>query len=492
MSKKVVVIGGGLGGLSGSLYLAAAGHEVHLYEKNDTLGGKVNQFIQNGFTFDTGPSLLTMPFVIDDLFESCGYDTTDFLQLQAIDTLCRYFWDDGTMLDARTTIHDMQNEIKSLSTSDADRYEDFFNYSKRLYDLTKDVFLYSPIHELKKILNLKNLPLLFHLRHLDAFRTVHQAVSHFFTDPRIVQLFDRYCTYNGSDPYKAPATLNIIPYVEYGLGGFYIKGGMYNLIKAMEKCAEKSGVIIHKNANVNKIYTNNEQVEGIAIGGDFVKADAVLCNNDVVSTFQLLIDGYEKYTEKLETLEPSLSGLVFLWGIKGEHKELEHHNIFFSKNYRQEFNHLFDDLNAPDDPTVYVAVTSKKDPSHALNGYENWFVLVNMPYLNGQDWPFVVDHTREKIFNKLMKKNIDIRNKIELENVFTPQYFSEKYASNRGSIYGISSNNRNMAFKRPPNRSKRIKGLYFAGASTHPGGGVPLTILSGKIAAELILENTNK
>ncbi|MDZ7725542.1 MAG: phytoene desaturase family protein [candidate division KSB1 bacterium] len=486
---KVVVIGGGLGGLAAALRLAASGYSVQLFEKTESLGGKMNRLRANGYTFDTGPSLITMPFVIKDLFRYCRADAADFIEFEPIDPLCRYFFSDGAVLDAFTQPAAMHRSMAPLCERDADQFESFLEYSKQLYDLTADIFLFTPIHEPSETLKLKNLPMLFKLGKLDAFHTVHERVSSFFKDSRIIQLFDRYCTYNGSDPYQAPATLNIIPYVEYGLGGYYIKGGLYKLIEALETLADSLGVDIVKNAPVEQIL-HQKHVQGIKVNGETINADHIICNADVVTAHQTLLDSEIKYTKKLESFEPSTSGLVFFWGVRGQHQELGHHNIFFSKNYQQEFQTLSAG-HAPDDPTIYVAMTSKRNKSHAPDGYENWFVLLNMPFLAGQDWPEQINRMRRVTLQKLAKHGFDIKHQIKFEQMFTPLDFYSRYGSNKGSIYGISSNDRNMAFKRPPNKSRQVKGLYFAGASTHPGGGVPLALLSGKHAADLLIRHSH-
>ena len=488
--KKVIVIGGGLGGLSAALRLAASGYNVQLFEKTESLGGKMNRLQAEGFTFDTGPSLITMPFVIKDLFEYCGANISDYIEFEPVDPICRYFYTDGSILDAFSHTSDMIKSLTKLNQRDASQFECFLEYSRKLYELTADVFLFSPIHELGQTLRLKNMPLLFKIGKLDAFHTVHERVTSFFQDPRIIQLFDRYCTYNGSDPYQAPATLNIIPYVEYGLGGYYIKGGLYTLIKALETLADKLGIEINKNASVEKIL-HQSSVQGIQLHGKPLKADYVVCNADVVTSYQQLLEPDSKCVQRLNALEPSMSGLVFFWGVRGQNKRLAHHNIFFSADYYKEFQTLANG-EAPDDPTIYVAVTSKRNKSHAPDGYENWFVLLNMPYLDGQSWPQIIQRMRKVTLIKLANHGFDIKNKIEFESLFTPREFYSRYVSNRGSIYGISSNDRNMAFKRPANRDRHIKGLYFTGASTHPGGGVPLVLLSGKHAADLLIRNSEK
>jgi phytoene desaturase len=267
---------------------------------------------------------------------------------------------------------------------------------------------------------------------------------------------------------------------------------MYRLVDAMEAIAKRLGVEIIKSTQVEKILWDDKKVKGVLVNGEKIPADYVLCGTDVVVAYNSLIEGLPDRRKKLNKFEPSLSGMVFLWGIKKKHPELKHHNIIFSSDYKQEFKQIFKELQVPDDPTIYISITSKTDPEHAKTNGENWFVLLNMPYLvSGQEdqfWNNEIDRMRDAIFNKFKGIGIDISESIEEEKILTPLDFFRTYASNRGSIYGISSNSKSMAFKRHANRSRDIEGLYFAGGSVHPGGGIPLVMLSGKMAAELINE----
>jgi phytoene desaturase len=491
MTKRVAVIGGGLGGLSGAIYLARWGFQVDLYEQNKRLGGKMGEWQSGGFRFDTGPSLLTMPFVIKDLFESTPLDLNDTLQLVPIDPVCRTFFSDSSSLDTFVDKHKMRKAMNEFSPQNTEQFDKFLNYSKRIYDITNDLFVTHPVHELSTLSKVKTWTSMLRFWQIDPFRTVHQSTNRFFNDKRLVQLFDRYATYNGSNPFKAPATLNIIPYVEFGLGSYYIKDGMMKLVYALEKLANHLGVNIHLNSRVECIEHDNRSVQGIKINNEFIPYHNVLCNADVVDTFRHLIKNFAKQTRQYEKLEPSLSGLVFLWGIDRSFPQLAHHNIFFSDDYELEFRQLFDSKTAPMDPTVYLSITSKTDPNHAPERNENWFVLANMPYLTkDQDWNQLIAQTKITILRKLEGFGLNIHKHIVTEKQISPPDFQALYGSNKGSIYGISSNSPSMAFRRPANRFRGLKGLYFAGGSAHPGGGIPLTLLSGKMAAALLHKYT--
>ncbi len=483
----VIIIGGGVAGLSGAVRLAASGRRVLLLEQNDRVGGKMNEYRSDGYRFDTGPSLMTMPFVLEQLYADAGERLTDHLELAPLEPMCRYFFSDGTVFDADSDPDRMRGAIAKLSPQDAQGFDRFMAYSKRIYDLTAEVFLFTPIHEWKRLLHRRHLRTLWSIGDIDPFRTVHGGVTRYFRDPRLVQLFDRYATYNGSDPFRAPATLNIIPWVEVGLGGFYIRGGMYRLVESLAGLAQRCGAEIRTGTRVERLLIRSGRVHGVRCDGVDLPAQSVLCNADVVTAMNTLVDSSVRTRRRLWALEPSLSGVVFLWNMAGRYANLAHHNIFFTADYRREFDEIFRQGVLPDDPTIYVAITSRTDVRDAPADGENWFVLVNAPYLReGQDWPTGIDRLRKTVLKKLERAGLDVHDTIRAEKIITPEDIYRLYGSNRGSIYGISSNSRSMAFRRPANRSRQFRGLYFAGGSSHPGGGVPLALLSGRMAADLI------
>lgn len=484
--KKIGIIGGGIGGLTGAIYLAKAGYQVTLYEKNKSLGGKMNTLRLGKYRFDTGPTLITMPQIPEEIFNRCDTRLSDHLKLVAIDPLCRYFFSDA-ILDAHADFCAMKHAVRYFNPDEVGGLDRFFKYTQRIYKRAAEIFLNTPIHELSKVMRLKYWPSFFMLYQIDPFRTMHDAVSTYFKDPRLIQLFDRYATYNGSNPFQAPATLNIIPYVEYKQGGYYIQGGLYRLVQVLERLAQDLGVEIRTQSCVQKILHSDGRVTGVQTEKEVYPVEAVLCNMDVVETFSRLIRDFPAVTNKLNAMEPSLSGVVFYWGIQIQSEQLAHHNILFSDDYYREFQQIFQH-EIPDDPTIYISISSKTDPRNAPNGCENWFVFINTPYHNHQKWEPIISVLRKKIFDKLKKIDIHIENHIEVEQTRTPKDFYQLFNSNRGSIYGLSSNNPSSAFRRPANRNRILNGLYFAGGSAHPGGGVPLCMRSGKLAANLMIE----
>jgi phytoene desaturase len=486
--KRIAVIGAGLGGLSAAARLAAKGYEVHLFEKNSDAGGKASQFYEQSFRFDTGPSLLTMPFVLNDLFDECGEKLSDFLSLNKLEIICRYFYNDGTVINAFSDFNKFAEEISEKTIDDDDSLNEFLDYSRRIYELTSDLFLFNSPTSFKTLFNKKALHTLLNINKIDTFRTVHQATSEFFKDKKLIQLFDRYATYNGSNPFEAPATLNIIPYVEFFPGSYLPVGGIYSVTEALKKLAEKKSVRFHFNSYVEKILLENKTATGIKVNGNDLQFDSIISNVDVNITFRNLLDNINTFeSRRYKKLKPSLSGVVFYWGIDDQFPQLETHNIIFSENYRDEFDQLTKMQIIPDEPTIYIYISSKLNKNDAPEGKENWFVMINAPYDNGQNWQQEISKARQNIIHKINKTlKTNIEEKILFEKILTPQTIEEATAAFRGSIYGISSDKRSSAFLRQQNKSRTIKNLFFCGGSAHPGGGIPLVILSGKIVSDLI------
>jgi phytoene desaturase len=486
--KRIAVIGAGLGGLSAAIRLANAGFDVDVFEQNDDAGGKAGSFVLNGFRFDTGPSLLTMPNVLKELFNECGEDLQDYIHLKKLDVICKYFYSDGAIINAFADVNSFGKEIERSTQDNHKNLKNYFNYSKTIYDLTAELFLYKSPQQASTYLSMKALSTLFQIKSIDPFRTVHQANSLYFRDKRIVQLFDRYATYNGSNPYLAPATLNIIPHVEYSMGSYIPQDGIFSISKALKQLAEKKEVNFYFNSKAEKVEVKNNSVKGIVLEGKSYSYDVVLSNTDVLTAYNNLIDvNSKKVIDKLSKHELSTSALVFYWGIKGKHEKLEIHNILFSEDYKKEFDDLFTNKVIHNDPTVYIYISSKYKPSDAPKDCENWFVMINTPPNINQNWDEEVKRFRKIILEKIKNVlSVDIENRIIAEKILTPVDLEKRTGSYKGSIYGISSNDRFAAFLRHPNFSKDISGLYFCGGSVHPGGGIPLVILSGKIASDMI------
>jgi phytoene desaturase len=494
VKKKICVIGAGLGGLSAAIRLANRGFEVDLYEQNSKPGGKAGEIKEMGYRFDTGPSLLTMPQVLEDLFSECNENVDDYLKINRLDLICKYFFPDESIINAYSDVKKFGEEIDQKTSDNSESLNKYLNYCKTIYELAGDLFLTKDPSSISTYLNSKALKTLLNIGKIDPFRTINEANESFFKDQRLVQLFNRYATYNGSNPYLAPATLNIIPHVEYNQGSFIPVGGIYSISKALNKLAEKKGVNIFLNQKVDEIILENNKVKAIKVNDKIIKYDKIISNVDVNYTFKNLIKNFEsRESRRYEKKLPSFSGLVFYWGIKKEFPELETHNILFSKEYKKEFDDLFNNKTIHNDPTVYIYISSKLNKDDAPAGKENWFVMVNAPHIQNQNWESEVKSARKNVVKKINNfLNTDIESLIEFEKIMSPVDIQNRTGSYLGSIYGISSNDKFAAFMRQSNKSKTVKNLYFCGGSAHPGGGIPLVILSGKIVSDIIQKEYQK
>ncbi len=488
MSRRVIVIGAGMGGLSAAIALAARGYRVTLLEKQACPGGKMAEVRAGDFRWDTGPSVITMRHVYEQLFALANRCLEDYVQLVPLQPLTRYFWRDGVVLDAVSDLDVMHDNIRNVfGAREAENYRRFMRYVARLHEVVGPPFLYRRKPTLR---DLFQLPIADVLR-LDALRTMHQAICSYFQTPHLRQLFDRFATYNGSSPYCVPATLNVIAYVEMAQGAWYPRGGVFQLALAFERLARELGVELCYQAPAARIVLQGDRVKGVQVeGGVTLPADAVVCNVDYTFALESLIPERRSRVN----LEPSCSGFVLLIGARGERARLAHHNIFFTDDYPREFADIFERRVAPVDPTLYVCITSKTDPNHAPPSHENWFVLVNAPYLSDAfDWSREADRYMAQVLDRLQAWARQIAPESPLEVVhldrWTPADLQARYGGYRGAIYGFSSNTRLAAFSRPNNRHPRIRRLYFAGGSVHPGGGVPLVTLSGMAAAQCVAED---
>jgi phytoene desaturase len=485
MSKNTIIIGAGLGGLSAAIRLATKGFAVTILEKNETVGGKINFVEAGGYKFDTGASLLTMRRVLEELFIYAGKRVENYLEILALEPICRYFWTDGARFDASQNLPKTEAEIERMETrGEVENFRKFLADAKRKYEVSEKTFLAHSLNDLPSLLRPKYLR---DLLAISSMRTLDAHVGSYFRSPKLRQLFNRFATYNGSSPFQIPATFALIPYVEFGLGAWYVKGGMYEIPKALAKLAGELNVEIKTNCEVEKILVRNKKAVGVRLeNGDELKSDYVIANSDAVETYRNLLDAKNK---RIENLEPSCSGFVLLLGTKKRFPALAHHNIFFSDDYRAEFDAIFKDLRPARNPTVYVCAATRTDETQAPAGCENLFVLINAPYTSARtDWEKEKRDYRDLIVGKLEGFGLDgLENSIEFEQIITPEDFEKKYRANRGSIYGVSSNGIFSAFLRPPNKARGVRNLYFVGGATHPGGGIPLVLISGKLTADLVI-----
>ncbi|WP_026896848.1 1-hydroxycarotenoid 3,4-desaturase CrtD [Daejeonella oryzae] len=481
-----IIIGAGIAGIASSIRLAVKGFSVTVFEANEYAGGKLAQIENSGFRFDAGPSLFTMPQYVDELFKLAGKNPSDYFQYEKLEEICRYFYEDGTRISAWSDKYKFAEEIEKKTSDSSSAVLKQLEKSAEIYDITNHIFLEKSLHKLSGYLNLKTLNSIFRFPAIDPFRTMAEANSTQFSDSKTVRLFNRYATYNGSDPYQAPATLNIIPHLEQHFGAYFPHGGMISITRSLVQLAMDVGVKFIYNSPVKEIICEGSQVKGVKVGDKIYHSNLVISNMDVWFTYKHLLKN-EISPSGVLNQERSSSALIFYWGIKKQFSELDLHTIFFSEDYKQEFEDIWKNNTISSDPTVYLNISSKYNKKDSPEGCENWFVMINVPSNKGQDWDTLISRARENILNKISANlKTDIRSLIVCEDILDPRSIESKTSSYQGSLYGTSSNNKFAAFLRHSNFSGKVKGLYFAGGSVHPGGGIPLALLSAKIVSGLI------
>jgi len=483
-NKKAVIIGAGIAGIASAIRLQLKGFEVNVYEKNSYPGGKLSVFQLGDYRFDAGPSLFTMPQFVEELFSLARKKTADYFEYVKHPTSCKYFWQDGTQLHAESDVQKFAEKVQETFQIEEAVIVKKLQKAAFINEEIGDLFLEQSLHQPSNFFNLKTLKSILDIGKFDLDKTLHQANQKDVKHPKMVQLFDRFATYNGSNPYKTPGIMGIIPHYEHNVGTFFPTKGMNSITTSLVQLAEDLGVKFQYNKIVKEIILDKSQkkVLGIETENGKILADVVFSNMDIYFTYHQLLPNYPKPIKTLSQ-ERSSSAIVFYWGIRKEFKELDLHNIFFAEDYKAEFEAIFEQKTMYKDPTIYINISSKICKEDAPNQSENWFVMVNAPANIGQNWDELVANTKKNVIEKLNAHfKMDIESLIECEEILDPRTIESKTSSYQGSLYGTSSNSKFSAFLRHPNFKKNIKGLYFVGGSVHPGGGIPLCLLSAKIA----------
>ena len=487
-----IVIGGGLGGLSAALSLLSTDRKVILFEQNEAVGGKASQRYLGAYRFDTGPSLVTLKEVFERLLSLSGAELDAYIPLKELHPITSYFFSDGTRVcsDSREAMVKAISENLEVTEEEMRRYA---SYTREIYELTHRIFLEKSLHRKETYLNRETLHALLRFNRVDTMRTMDGANRAMFSDERMIQLANRAATYNGSSPYLTPATFNNIFHVEHGLGGYAVANGIYGIVEGLTRRIEELGGEIRTSSPVEKVlYDRDRRITGVRVMEQTYPSETVFSDVDTIHLYRdLLTDTKSPLYRRYLKLEPSSSAVVFYWGIAGTFTELSVHNIFFSSDYRREFHEIHSLHRLPSEPTIYINITSKVTPSDAPEGKENWFALINAPHSSEESDPREIGRLRETVLDILKRElKVDVGSMIEEEEVLTPHDIEKETGSYRGSLYGISSNTRLSAFLRHRNRSNRYEGLYHAGGTVHPGGGMPLALLSGMISVEEYLHHS--
>ena len=503
--KKAIIIGAGIAGLAAAVRLAVKGYDVTLYEAGEGPGGKLSQFCLGEYRFDFGPSLFTMPQYVDELFELAGENPRDHFNYTRLPEVCHYWWANGRTFSAPADREAFAERAATTFDVPADRIRAFFADAERKYEATGRTFLEKSLHKAATWLDPQVAGAMLRIPSFDLLTNMNAVHERDLGDPHLVQLFNRFATYNGSNPYKAPGLLSMIPHFEHHFGAYLPEGGMYEISKSVYELALRRGVKFHFNTRVEEILRGREakwnpvpsrgsSVTGVRTSKGVHASDAVVCNMDVWLAYERLLPG-AKRPERTLRQQKSTSAIIFYWGMDRTYDELGVHNIFFSGDYRKEFAEL-EAGRIAEDATIYVNVSSKLVKEDAPPGGENWFVMVNAPADTGQDWAAIAAGLRKRILSTLDERlNTNdlhsppptrLSRQITEERIVTPDQIETLTGSHQGALYGTSSNNPLAAFLRHKNFSSEYKGLYFLGGSVHPGGGVPLCLLSARIVAGLV------
>lgn len=486
--QQVVVIGAGLGGLSAAISLASEGFQVELLEKNDKVGGKLNILTRDGFTFDLGPSILTMPHIFEALFSRVGKRMADYMTIETVEPHWRNFFEDGTVIDLCADPEQQRRELEKLGPNVHADFQRFMAYAKQLGQQTEAGYFEHGLDGLWQLLKFYGPIRSFNF---DVFRSMDQGVRRFISDPKLVDILNYFIKYVGSSPYDSPALMNLLPYIQYEYGLWYVRGGMYGLAQGLEKLALELGVKIRLNTEVVEIERQSERASGVRLqNGERLAADLLVSNMEVIPAMQKLLHSPAKALQKMQRFEPSCSGLVLHLGVDRLYPQLAHHNFLYSDHPREHFDAVFKSHQLSDDPTIYLVAPCKTDPAQAPAGCEVIKVLPHIPHID-PDKPLSSDDywaLRDRVLSKLERMGLtDLRQHIVCEEYWTPPDIEARYYSNQGSIYGVVADRfKNFGLK-APQRSTELNNLYFVGGSVNPGGGMPMVVLSGQLVRDKIL-----
>ena len=488
-SKSVIVIGAGVGGIVAATHLARRGFNVTVLEKNSHAGGRCDRFSRDGHHFDAGPTLLVMPLLYEAEFAALGASLREMLVLQRVDPTYHLVFDDGSQLALTSDMKSMQTQLEAFEPGSFPSLLRYLEEGHRHYDLGMERLVNRDFRKPSDFFKLSNLPLTFQLK---PFINHYRNMSAYFDDPRLKAAFTFQDVYMGLSPFEAPATFSMMPYTELAHGVWYPKGGMYSIVQALVDLAEDAGVTFEFDAPVARIDVNESQARGVVLtDGRHLTADAVLANADLPYVYKDLLPREEE-AKRLERKRFSCSVISFFWGMDKAYTNLPPHTLFLANDYRDNFKSIINDLGLPVNPSLYVHAPARLDPSMAPEGQDTVIGIVPVGHMSengGQDWAAIRDEARQHIFRRLRTLGItDLEEHIKFEVNYTPLSWKKRYNLMKGSTHGLCHNVMQLGYFRPRNKHSRFHNLYFVGASTHPGTGVPTAMVSGRLAAQRITD----
>lgn len=485
----VLVVGAGIGGIATAARLARCGYHVTVVEKNEVPGGRCGQMIIDGHRFDTGPTLFLMPELYEQTFADLGERMAEHLELKRIDPTYQINFKDGTKLSLTTNLSDMHSQLESIERGSFGAYLRYLEEGYRNYHLSLPDLVGRDFRRPIEFFNLKNLLLVFRIKALVKHYT---NMGNYFMDPRLKTAFTFQDMYMGLSPYDAPALYSMMQYTEFAHGIWFPKGGMYHVIEVLCDIAKKWGVHFHYNKPVGAINVDGSKVIGVElVDGERVLSDIVVANADLPYVYNSLLppDGV---TEKLNKMNYGCSAIVFTWGLDKQYPQLDTHNLFLAEDTRQSYDPIFNEFTLPEDPSFYVHAPLRADPSQAPKGHDTLVVAFPVGHIQEsaiQDWDDLQKRAREVVMDRLKEIGADdIDDHIKFEVKFMPQDWQSRYNLVKGTTHGLSHKLLQMAYFRPHNKHSSYKNLYFVGASTHPGTGLPTVLVSAKLVSQRIID----
>ena len=495
-NKRVVVVGAGLGGLAAAASLRAEGFDVQVVEKNERIGGKLNFHQIDGFGFDLGPSIFTLPQFFESIWARAGKRMGDYVGLEKVTPHWRNFFEDGLILDLHEDMDRMKAELAKLP---GDRevlwkqFEAFLAYGREQYHLVDEGYFREGLDNVWEMLRYYGWRLIFKMDHR---HTMAESIANHFEEEHLRHIFEYFIKYVGSSALDAPGYMNLMPLIQFDYGLWYVQGGMYNLARGLGRLLDDLGVEVRLNSEVASIDRKGNRVTGITLAsGETLAADYVVCNMEVIPAYRKLLSEPPAFLKKLEKFAPACSGIVLHLGTDRVYEQLAHHNFFFSKNQHKHFDTVFKQGKLPEDPTIYLVAPTRTDPSKAPAGHDNLKILPHIPPID-PDNPLSHDDyvaLKDRVIEKLERMGLtDLRKHIVVEDLLTPVDIERMYHSNRGSIYGVVSDWKlNQAFK-APKQSSKYANLFFTGGSVNPGGGMPMAVLCGQKVCDRIVKREGR
>ncbi len=486
MSRSAVVIGAGIGGLTAAMKLAHQGWRVDVHEKTGEPGGRCGRVQLGDFQFDLGPTILLMPFVFEQTFASVGRKLSDYVELRRCDPNYQITFADDSTLTLTSELTAMRAELERLEPGCFERYLQFLAKGRDRHDTSMSLFVTKHFDSLLQFIKPSNLP---HFFRIGAHRTLFDQVAKTFHDPRLQQAMSFQTMYLGVSPYEAPAVFSLLPYTELTHGIWFPMGGMSAIARALEAVCRELGVTFHYNSSVRQVRTEAGRATGVELSdGSVQSADVVVCNADLAWAYANLIDPKVSAKPKLEKMRFTSSGYMLYLGLKRRVEGLQHHNMFFGRDFEGSFSDIFEKLQVPDDPSFYINAPTRTDPSMAPEGKDALYVLVPVPHQTPTiDWRIEGPRVRAKVLARIKALGFgDLENDIELERVITPDDWERQLNLARGSNFGLAQNIFQIGPFRPKVYDEKIQNLFFCGASVQPGTGVPTVMISAELAVQAI------